>query len=177
MYTSSLYVYVFWLLQLFFFHWNRWLDSSIEYLQNSLSKADHSSQRFSLLSKLAHFDLKSEMVYVRHLITFSQSPVVFAHNDMQEGNILFNKTGGRSRTRISFIDFEYCSYNYRGFDLTNHFCEWMYSYKLQESPYFTHDKTAFPNRQQQVILNYTSNVWNLFKHINNKRPYCRSVIL
>lgn len=25
---------------------------------------------------------------------------------------------------IKFIDFEYCCYNYRGFDIGNHFCEY-----------------------------------------------------
>ena len=29
---------------------------------------------------------------------------------------------------IVFIDYEFAAYNYRGFDLANHFIEWVYDY-------------------------------------------------
>ena len=29
---------------------------------------------------------------------------------------------------VVFIDYEFASYNYRGFDIANHFNEWMYDY-------------------------------------------------
>ena len=29
---------------------------------------------------------------------------------------------------VVLIDFEFSSYNYRGFDIANHFNEWMYDY-------------------------------------------------
>ncbi|CAB0017013.1 unnamed protein product [Nesidiocoris tenuis] len=83
-----------------------------------------------------------------------KSPVVFCHNDLQEGNILLREransdldlTNGNDVTEngnvrmtsdsLVVIDFEYCSYNYRGFDFANHFCEWFYDYSNQEPPYF-----------------------------------------
>jgi thiamine kinase-like enzyme len=46
-------------------------------------------------------------------------PVVFAHNDLQYGNILQLKDKS-----LCIIDYEYACYNYRGFDFANHFCEW-----------------------------------------------------
>ena len=31
---------------------------------------------------------------------------------------------------VVLIDFEFSSYNYQGFDIANHFNEWMYDYRL-----------------------------------------------
>lgn len=50
------------------------------------------------------------------------SPVVFAHNDLLCGNILVSLDESRT---VSFVDFEYSAYNYRGFDVGNYFCEGM----------------------------------------------------
>ncbi|RXG73062.1 Choline/ethanolamine kinase [Armadillidium vulgare] len=135
--------------------WNcmkRWLKSSDEFLRTSSapSNIDPTSKRHSMLEKLRQVDFEEEMNFMKRIVTKIQSPVVFAHNDMQEGNILFNNNALRFSDKISLIDFEYCSYNHRGFDVANHFCEWVYSYKLQEEPYFTHDIKAFPNKNQQL---------------------------
>lgn len=46
------------------------------------------------------------------------SPVVFCHNDLQCGNIIYQQPD-----RVKFIDYEYGAPNYRGFDLGNHFNE------------------------------------------------------
>jgi ethanolamine kinase len=48
------------------------------------------------------------------------SPVVFCHNDLLAANIIYNAT----TDKVAFIDFEYGDYNYRGFDIANHFCEY-----------------------------------------------------
>ena len=55
------------------------------------------------------------------------------------------------------IDFEYCSYNYRGFDLANHFCETMYDYTNEERPYFWCKPQNYPNREKQVSLQFKTN--------------------
>lgn len=39
----------------------------------------------------------------------------------QHGNVLRRKDNGR----LLLIDYEYANYNYRGFDIGNHFCEWV----------------------------------------------------
>ena len=48
--------------------------------------------------------------------------VVFAHNDLLSGNMLYNQNDNENQV-IRFLDFEYGSYNYRAFDIANHFCE------------------------------------------------------
>ena len=51
---------------------------------------------------------------------------------------------------LMIIDFEYCAYNYRGFDLANHFIEWMLDYSNKEFPFFFYRKEQYPNKEQQV---------------------------
>lgn len=51
---------------------------------------------------------------------------------------------------LMIIDFEYCAYNYRGFDLANHFLEWTFDYTNTAAPYFYHRPEQYPTREQQV---------------------------
>lgn len=46
------------------------------------------------------------------------SPIIFCHNDLTAANMIY-----QNENDIKFIDFEYASYNYRGFDIANLFCE------------------------------------------------------
>ena len=79
-------------------------------------------------------------------IKIIESPIVFAHNDVNTGNILVGfayeaifqlhnflnsqvrEDGSNNWDPVVFIDYEFASYNYRGFDIANHFNEWMYDY-------------------------------------------------
>ncbi|KAJ2481917.1 hypothetical protein IWW56_001410 [Coemansia sp. RSA 2131] len=88
----------------------------------------------------AHFSmtmLEQELAYLEPLLIAANSPVVFAHNDLLSGNIIMSE----SRTRVSFIDYEYANYNYRGFDIANHFCEYAG---------FECDYTRYPSKQVQI---------------------------
>lgn len=87
---------------------------------------------------------------------------MFCHNDFQEGNILYMADSlhlqrgmpeGQAdplQDVVRPIDFEYSSYNYRGFDIGNHFCEWCYNYNVDTEPYFSANLDHFPNMQQQL---------------------------
>lgn len=52
-------------------------------------------------------------------LTQLDSPIVFCHNDLLLGNILYD----RSKKTVNFIDFEYAGPNYQAYDIANHFCE------------------------------------------------------
>ncbi|XP_004520078.1 ethanolamine kinase [Ceratitis capitata] len=54
----------------------------------------------------------------RHLERLD-SPVVFAHNDLLLGNIVYYE----DQQCVNFIDYEYADYNFQAFDIGNHFCE------------------------------------------------------
>lgn len=75
--------------------------------------------------------------------------MVFAHNDLLSGNLMYND----NEEKLYFIDFEYGSYSYRGFDIGNHFNEYA-GYEC--------DYTLYPNKDEQ---------YHFFKHyLNPEKP-------
>lgn len=48
-----------------------------------------------------------------------ESPIVFSHNDLLLGNVIYTK----SMNAVNFIDYEYADYNFQAFDIGNHFAE------------------------------------------------------
>ncbi|CEP16089.1 hypothetical protein [Parasitella parasitica] len=74
------------------------------------------------------------------------SPTVFAHNDLQYGNIL--KINGTEELVV--IDFEYAGYNPRAVDIANHFCEWMYDYHSDDSATMHLDQ--YPSLEEQCLF-------------------------
>ncbi|KAJ2129619.1 hypothetical protein GGF48_002357 [Coemansia sp. RSA 921] len=81
---------------------------------------------------------------LRARISRVHSPIVFAHADLQYGNILRLKQTGE----LVVVDFEYAGYNYRGFDIANHFCEWMADYHRSSNPHLL-DPSSYPTQEQQ----------------------------
>ncbi|KAJ2633841.1 hypothetical protein H4R22_000116 [Coemansia sp. RSA 1290] len=71
-------------------------------------------------AQLSREMLAGELSALKKMLSTVDSPVVFAHNDLLSGNIIMNET----RDQVAFIDYEYASYNYRGFDIANHFNEY-----------------------------------------------------
>lgn len=63
--------------------------------------------------------LKIELNQLKDVVSKIKSPVVFAHNDLLLGNILYNDCDNR----VIFIDYEYADYNYQAYDIGNHFAE------------------------------------------------------
>ncbi|CAI5449493.1 unnamed protein product [Caenorhabditis angaria] len=110
--------------------------------------------------------LEKELDFVDNFLLKSGSPVVFSHNDLQEGNILMSDgfdvaengtvTDPHGKVTdqepLSLIDFEYCNYNYRGFDLGNHFCEYGYDYNVDESPYYTIHQQFFEAQEERDLF-------------------------
>lgn len=54
----------------------------------------------------------------KHLAPLN-SPMVFCHNDLLLGNVIYEK----ATDRITFIDYEYAGPNFQAFDIGNHFTE------------------------------------------------------
>uniref|UniRef100_A0A670ZUH9 Ethanolamine kinase n=1 Tax=Pseudonaja textilis TaxID=8673 RepID=A0A670ZUH9_PSETE len=130
----------------------KWMFGTMERYLKQISELTfpQEAQRHKL-NRLKAYDLEAEMHSLRTLLEATPSPVVFCHNDVQEGNILI--LAGRqaaSTDRLMLIDFEYSSYNYRGFDIANHFCEWVYSYAHDEWPFYKASPENYPSREQQL---------------------------
>lgn len=62
---------------------------------------------------------------------------------------------------LMIIDFEYCAYNYRGFDFANHFLEWTFDYTNENFPYFYHKKDQYPTlEQKEAFVRYYLKSYN-----------------
>lgn len=51
---------------------------------------------------------------------FCSDSLVLCHNDLNHGNMLWDE----KKNQLVFVDLEFSGFNYRGFDIANHFCEW-----------------------------------------------------
>lgn len=65
--------------------------------------------------------MREELNNLKNFLSNLDSPVVFAHNDLLLGNVIYNE----SKNKVTFIDYEYADYNYQAFDIGNHFAEFV----------------------------------------------------
>lgn len=134
-----------------------WLFGTMERYLKQIQ--DLPSTGLPQMNLLEMYSLKDEMGNLRKLLDATPSPVVFCHNDIQEGNILL-LSEPENDDSLMLVDFEYSSYNYRGFDIGNHFCEWVYDYTHEEWPFYKARPTDYPTRGQQLhfIRHYLAEV-------------------
>ncbi|KAL0968363.1 hypothetical protein UPYG_G00265880 [Umbra pygmaea] len=136
----------------------KWLFDTIgRYMDQVMNLKFTREAHIKKYNKLMKYNLPAELENLRVLLEATPSPVVFCHNDVQEGNILLLENRDHSSTdKLMLIDFEYSSYNYRGFDFGNHFCEWCYDYTHSQWPFYKYTPDNYPSREQQLhfIRNY-----------------------
>ncbi|CAI2728357.1 unnamed protein product [Schistosoma spindalis] len=102
------------------------------------------------LSLIEEYNWIKEKFEVHYAEVF---PIVFCHNDFQENNLLLlNDPKVEKVYRILPIDFEYSGYNYRAFDVGNHFNEWCYDYTNPDQPYYFYNIENYPDRSKQRIF-------------------------
>ncbi|XP_044579530.1 choline kinase alpha isoform X2 [Cotesia glomerata] len=123
----------------------KWRTSAEEVLKNVEEVDTHLMKHIEYVKSI---NFSAEIAWFRSLVSQQKYPIVFCHNDMQEGNILLRQN--TRKRELVIIDFEYCSYNYRGFDLANHFVEWQYDYTAEEYPFFHERKGAGPTDEQKL---------------------------
>ncbi|KAF7467707.1 Hypothetical predicted protein [Marmota monax] len=150
----------------------KWLFGTMEkYLNQVLRIKFTGESRIKQLHKFLNYNLPLELKNLRSLLESTPSPVVFCHNDCQEGNVLLLEGRENSeKQKLMLIDFEYSSYNYRGFDIGNHFCEWMYDYSYEKYPFFTANILKYPTRKQQLhfISSYLTTFQNDFENLSSE---------
>eukprot|EP00062_Callorhinchus_milii_P024162 gi/632983775/ref/XP_007908815.1/ PREDICTED: choline/ethanolamine kinase [Callorhinchus milii] len=130
----------------------KWLFETMDRYLKQISQLSFTREaHVKKFNKLKSYNLEAELASLKSLLLSTRSPVVFCHNDCQEGNILLlENREPSSPDKLMLIDFEYSSYNYRGFDMGNHFCEWMYDYTYDQWPFFTASIQKYPTREQQL---------------------------
>jgi len=126
---------------------DRWMAN----IQENLRKVSlQDPKQKEIVQRLIDYNLEDELQWLKKFLPQIQSPVVFSHNDLQEGNILIRPECEIADEKLVLIDFEYCSYNYRGFDLANHFCEWSYNYNVDSYPNFMHQSEDLPSEEEML---------------------------
>ncbi|KAJ8261719.1 hypothetical protein GJAV_G00157550 [Gymnothorax javanicus] len=132
----------------------KWLFGTMnKYMEEVLQLKFTRDTQAKKFKKLMQYNLKEELESLRILLANVASPVLFCHNDVQEGNILLLDESVRdpnSTDKLMLIDFEYSSYNYRGFDFGNHFCEWVYDYTYDKWPFYKANMENYPTREQKL---------------------------
>ncbi|XP_018300824.1 choline/ethanolamine kinase isoform X2 [Mycetomoellerius zeteki] len=126
---------------------NNWFNTTTDILEN-IDNEDIDSRQLENISTIKCINFEHEINWFKTIITQQKYPVTFCHNDMQEGNILLLQN--TRKPKLVLIDFEYCSYNYRGFDIANHFAEWQYDYTAPEYPFFHERPAAGPTKEQKL---------------------------
>ncbi|KAB2072787.1 hypothetical protein ERO13_A07G035300v2 [Gossypium hirsutum] len=138
---------------------------------STLQFEDTDKQRtYELISfKEVHKEVKE----LKELTTLLNSPVVFAHNDLLSGNLMHND----EQEKLYLIDFEYGSYNYRGFDIGNHFNEYagydcdysLYPSKDEQYHFFRHylepEKPCEVSEKDLEALYVETNTFMLASHL------------
>ncbi|KAJ8249126.1 hypothetical protein GJAV_G00231450 [Gymnothorax javanicus] len=149
----------------------KWLFGTMDKYLNQVLRLTFTRESYvRQFAQLMSLNLPQEMETLRSLLESTPSPVVFCHNDCQEGNILLlNGRENYSGQKLMLIDFEYSSYNYRGFDIGNHFCEWMYDYTSENFPFFKATPENYPTKEQQLhfIRSYLSEYDSGFESLSS----------
>ncbi|XP_030954539.1 probable ethanolamine kinase isoform X1 [Quercus lobata] len=118
-----------------------WNDISKFFEKASVLEFDDSEKQ-RLHKMISYKEIHDEIVELKELTGLLNAPVVFAHNDLLCGNLMVND----EEEKLYLIDFEYGSYNYRGFDIGNHFNEYagydcdysLYPSKDEQYHFFRH---------------------------------------
>nr|KAF6464531.1 choline kinase alpha [Rousettus aegyptiacus] len=150
----------------------KWLFGTMEKYLNQVLRIKFTGEtRAKQLHRFLGYNLPLELESLRSLLESTPSPVVFCHNDCQEGNVLLLEgRENNEKQKLMLIDFEYSSYNYRGFDIGNHFCEWMYDYNYEKYPFFRANILKYPTKKQQLhfISNYLAAFPNEYENLSNE---------
>ncbi|XP_055389828.1 ethanolamine kinase [Condylostylus longicornis] len=105
-------------------------------------KHDRVSKIFSSISAL-----RKEFEELYKILEKLDSPLVFCHNDLLLGNVIYNENSNR----VTFIDYEYAEINYQGFDIGNHFAEFT-GIEVDEIDYKRYPSKEFQFEWLEVYL-------------------------
>lgn len=70
--------------------------------------------------------IMQELKELKEKLEKLMNPVVFAHNDLLLGNVIYTE----ETNSVTLIDYEYAGFNYQAFDIGNHFAEFIGKYNF-----------------------------------------------
>jgi len=84
-----------------------------------------------MLAEIEVLTTPEEAKFLKSIAPAKEKGLVFSHNDLLPGNVLVIE-----EKDMVFIDYEYSSYNYRGYDIANYLNEAIIDYTIPETPFF-----------------------------------------
>ncbi|KAK4479179.1 hypothetical protein RD792_014694 [Penstemon davidsonii] len=144
-----------------------------KFFERALSLKFDDSEKQKKYEMVSFEKIHKEITELKELTDRFDAPVVYAHNDLLSGNLMLND----DEDKLYLIDFEYGSYNYRGFDIGNHFNEYagydcdysLYPTKDEQYNFFRH--YLKPDRPHEVsdedleALYSETNIYMLASHL------------
>ncbi|CAD6187947.1 unnamed protein product [Caenorhabditis auriculariae] len=127
-------------------------------------------------SQVTLADLEKEIDLLEEFYKKGTWPVVFTHNDLHEGNILqksefdirsdgvYDVQGRKvDEDPLVFVDFEWCCYNYRGFDLAHQVVEYAFDYTNPEPPYYKiyQDRFEWKDVRRTLCSSYINKLYEM----------------
>lgn len=76
---------------------------------------------------------------------------------------------------LVIVDFDYAGYNPRGFDIANHFCEWMYDYHSEEPAAMNKEKYPTNEEQTRFLTAYLDTTNRFTKPGANENMTCEDL--
>ncbi|XP_022930173.1 probable ethanolamine kinase isoform X1 [Cucurbita moschata] len=131
------------------------------------------TEKQCIFDSISFTEIHNEILEIKEVTSLLDAPVVFSHNDLLSGNLMLNE----EEERLYFIDFEYGSYNYRGFDIGNHFNEYAgydcdfscYPSKEEQYHFFRHylqpEEPDEVSQEDLEALYVESNTFMLASHL------------
>ena len=105
-------------------------------------------KELEMIKTLQNFVCDKELDFLKEKLKEINGKVTFCHNDLNANNIFLRDSGLDLKNALIFIDFEYCSYNFRGYDIGDFMMEHTFDYNYEPYPYFKFTLENFPNNDQ-----------------------------
>lgn len=124
----------------------------IENIERWLEVVDPPEYILDIIENIRSFKLKEKLTRVINAIDTSMPEIVFSHNGLTEGDILYLTESEKtdSLAKLIVIDYEYCAYNYRGYDLSMLFIESCINYRdAYGPPGYVYD-THYPPKEKRM---------------------------
>ncbi|EAA06461.5 AGAP000010-PA [Anopheles gambiae str. PEST] len=119
------------------------LDQFLRLVPDRFTDPHKDERVWKVFPSVAQLRNEFEELYGRLLAT--DSPVVFCHNDLLLGNVIYDERNAR----VTFIDYEYAGPNHQAFDIGNHFTEFA---GIDEIDYGRYPTPEFQRRWLRVYL-------------------------
>lgn len=149
-----------------------WSDI-FKFLDKASSLIFEDAAKQAKYTSISFDEIREEAMSLKAFTDCLNAPIVFAHNDLLSGNLMLSE----KEEKLYLIDFEYGSYNFRGYDIANHFNEYagfecdysLYPDKDSQYHFFRHylspDNPELASESELEAIYVETNCYALASHL------------